>query len=267
MPAANCGSCDGRQPADAVQGTTITSEAGNPSGAPVQVALFTGASVATWFTGSVSLAITDDSTGTGALMNGSETAVAGRATFDELSITAAGEYSLVATGAGISSDPSSSFTISETALTCEDGSGGSNTIEESGNAGALSLVRQDGACGQDIPVTIVIGDHQIDITKPFVSGSAFRMTIDWVVETPHNPVPATKIDYLDGNGPHDMQFCLADGPDDNIYPDLPPLKDGPGDEFWCITSQTVTLFETGPNAGKLQLKEGYFGAGDPRLTR
>ena len=120
--------------------------------------------------------------------------------------------------------PRRSFTISETALTCETRAGGSNTIEESGNAGALSLVRQDGACDQDIPVTIEIGDHQIDITKPFVSGSAFRMTIDWVVETPHNPVPATKVDYLDGFGPHDMQFCLADGPDDNSYPDLPPRQ-------------------------------------------
>ena len=60
----------GRQPADAVQGTTITSEAGNPSGAPVQVALFTGSSPASWFTGSVSLAITDDSTGTGTLSGG-----------------------------------------------------------------------------------------------------------------------------------------------------------------------------------------------------
>ena len=255
----------GRQPADAVQGTTITSEAGNPSGAPVQVALFTGASVATWFTGSVSLAITDDSTGTGALSGEDETAVAGTATFDELSITAAGQYRLVATGAGISSDPSSSFTISETALTCEPGS---NTIVDSGNAGSLSLVRQDGACDQDIPVTIVIGDHQIDISKPFVEGSAFRMTIDWVVETPQNPVPATKVDYLDGFGPHAMQFCLADGPDDDTYPELPERVDGgPGDEFWCVTSQTVTLFETGPNAGKLQLKEGYFGSGDPRLTR
>ena len=29
----------------------------------------------------------------------------------------------------------------------------------------------------------------------------------------------------------------------------------------------MTLFETGPNAGKLQLSESYFGAGDPRLTR
>jgi hypothetical protein len=263
-------SCDlrfvqGRQPADAVQGTTITSEVGNPSGSPVQVALFTGASVATWFTGSVSLAITDDSTGTGTLSGGSETAVAGTATFDELSITAPGEYRLVATGAGISSDPSSNFTISETALSCEDGS---NTIEESGDAGALALVRQEGACDQDIPVTIEIGDHQFDISKPFVADSAFRMTIDWVVETPQNPVPATKVDYLDGFGPHNMQFCLADGPDDNIYPDLPPRNDaGPGDEFWCITNQTVTLFETGPNAGKLQLTESYFGAGDPRLTR
>jgi hypothetical protein len=263
-------SCDlrfveGRQPADAVQGGTITSVDGDPEGLPVQVALFSGASPAAWFTGPITLAISDDSTGTGALTGGIETAVAGTATFDELSIDAPGQYRLVASGADISSDPSSSFTISETALSCDEGS---NTFEESGDAGALSLVRQEGACEQDIPVTVEIGDHQFDISKPFVSGSAFRMTIDWVVETPQNPVPATKVDYLDGFGPHDMQFCMADGPDDNIYPDLPPRNDaGPGDEFWCITNQTVNLFETGPNAGKLQLTESYFGAGDPRLTR
>jgi hypothetical protein len=255
----------GRQPADAVQGTTITSEVGNPSGAPVQVALFTGASVATWFTGSVSLAITDDSTGTGTLSGGSETAVAGTATFDELSITTAGEYSLVATGAGISSDPSSLFTISETALTCEDGS---NTIEDSGDAGALLLVRQDGACDQDIPVTVEIGDHQFDIIKPFVAGSAFTMTIDWVEETPEYPVPPTQVDYLDGFGPHDMQWCLEDGGDPGTNPDLPPRNDAaPGDEFWCVTNQVVDLITSGPNAGMLQLTESYFGAGDPRLTR
>jgi hypothetical protein len=256
---------DGREPADAVQGQTITSVAGDPAGLPVQVTLFAGSSPASWFSGSITLAITDDSTGTGALTGGAASAVSGTATFGSLSIDAAGNYRLVATGAGLTSNPSSAFTISETALSCEDGS---NTIEESGDAGALALVRQDGACDQNIPVTIDIGDHQFDISKPFVSGSAFRMTIDWVVETPQNPVPATKVDYLDGFGPHDMQFCLADGPDDNIYPDLPPRNDaGPGDEFWCITNQTVTLFETGANAGKLQLTEGYFGAGDPRLTR
>ena len=110
--------------------------------------------------------------------------------------------------AGLSSDPSSPFTISETALTCEDGS---NTIEDSGDAGALVLVRQDGACDQDIPVTVEIGDHQIDIIKPFIAGSAFTMTIDWVEEAPEYPVPPTQVDYLDGSGPHDMQLCLADG--------------------------------------------------------
>ena len=249
---------DGREPADAVQGGTITSVAGDQDGPPVQVALFAGSSPAPWFTGSISLAISDDSTGSGTLSGASETAAAGTATFDELSIDEAGNYRLVATGAGLTSDPSSAFTISESALTCD---AGSNTIEDDGEAGTLTLVRQVGACDQDIPVTVVVGEHQFDIIKPFVAGSAFRMTINWVVETPQNPVPATKVDYLDGSGPHAMKFCLADGPDDGNYPDLP------SGEFWCITNQTVTLFETGDNAGKLQLTESYFGAGDPRLTR
>ena len=212
---------DGRQPADALQGDTITSVEGDPSGAPVQVALFAGTSPAAWFTGSISLAITDDSTGTGELTGGSASAVSGTATFGSLSIDAAGNYRLVATGGGLSSDPSSLFTISETALTCLDGS---NTIQDSGNAGDLLLVRQDGACDQDIPVTVEIGDHQIDIIKPFVAGSAFTMTINWVEEAPEYPVPPTQVDYLDGNGPHDMQWCLEDGNDPGTNPDLPPKE-------------------------------------------
>ena len=176
---------DGREPADAVQGGTITSVAGDQAGPPVQVALFAGSSPASWFIGSITLAITEDSTGTGTLTGGTASAASGTATFGSLSIDSAGNYRLVATGGGLTSDPSSAFTISETALTCEVGS---NTIVDSGDAGALSLVRQDGACDQDIPVTVVIGEHQFDIIKPFVAGSAFRMTIDWVVETPQNPV-------------------------------------------------------------------------------
>jgi len=163
---------DGREPADAVQGGTITSVAGDQAGPPVQVALFAGSSPASWFSGSITLAITEDSTGTGTLTGGSASAVSGTATFGSLSIDEAGHYRLVATGAGLTSDPSSAFTISETALTCEDGS---NTIEESGDAGALALVRQDGACDQDIPVTIEIGDHQFDIIKPFPAGRFERL--------------------------------------------------------------------------------------------
>ena len=49
---------DGREPADAVQGGTITSVAGDQAGPPVQVALFAGSSPASWFTGSITLAIT-----------------------------------------------------------------------------------------------------------------------------------------------------------------------------------------------------------------
>ena len=146
-------------------------------------------------------------------------------------------------------------TISDDVLGCGD------DYTESGDAGELTIVRQQGACAQGIPITIVVGEKEFDVQKPFVDGSAFRMTIAWVVEDAENPVPATKVDYGNVAGPHDMQFCLGDGADANTYPDLP------ANEFWCITDQTVELFETGPNAGSLQLTEEYFGAGDPKFTR
>ena len=197
----------GRQPADALQGDTITSVEGDPRGLPVQVALFAGASPAPWFTGSISLAITDDSTGTGTLTGGTASAVSGTATFGSTfhrcgrSITA-----WWPPAAGSRATHRLRSRSARRALTCE---AGSNTIEDDGEAGALKLVRQDGACDQDIPVTVVVGEHQFDIIKPFVAGSAFRMTIDWVVETPQNPVPATKVDYLDGSGPHRHEVLLG----------------------------------------------------------
>ena len=156
-----------------------------------------------------------------------------------------------------SPQPGSSVTttFNDDVLACGD------DYTESGDAGELMIVRQQGACAQGIPITIVVGEKEFEVQKPFVDGSAFRMTIAWVVEDAENPVPATKVDYGDVAGPHDMQFCLGDGGDANTYPDLP------ANEFWCITDQNVDLFETGPNAGSLQLTEQYFGAGDPKFTR
>lgn len=256
---------DGREPADAIKGTRITSDVGNPSGPLVQVALYAGASPASWFNGTITLAIDPSSTGDGALTSASETASGGLASFDPLSIDKSGVYRLVATGAGLTSDPSSSFAISDQSLGCDPGT---NTYNVSGDAGDLGLVRQEGACDQDIPVSVIVRDKSFEVQKPFVDGSAFTMTIDWVVETAVNPVPATTIDYLDGFGPHDMQFCLGDGPDAGGFPDLPPRNDaGPGNEFWCVTNQVIDLIPSGPNAGQLQLTESYFGAGDPKFTR
>ena len=72
-------------------------------------------------------------------------------------------YRLVATGGGLTSDPSSSFTISETALGLRRGFEHPRGCRR--GRSVLSLVRQEGACDQDIPVTVVIGEHQFDIIQ------------------------------------------------------------------------------------------------------
>ena len=77
-----------------------------------------------------------------------------------------------------------------------------------------------------------------------------------------NPVPPTQIDYA-GDGMARTTWSSASPTATTVTPTRTCRRD----EFWCITNQTVTLFETGPNAGMLQLSESYFGAGDPRLTR
>ena len=146
-------------------------------------------------------------------------------------------------------------------LGCDADGGDSYPTQSGGSADSVDLERQTGACDEDIPITITVTEDAVDIQKPFIEGSAFRMTIEWVAETAVNPVPPTQIAYAGEDGSHAMEFCDADGDDGDNYPDLP------SGEFWCITNQTVTLFETGPNAGMLQLSESYFGAGDPRLTR
>ena len=58
-----------------------------------------------------------------------------------------------------------------------------------------------------------------------------------------------------------MKFCLADGGDGDTYPDSAVGR------VLVHHQPDGDLFETGANAGKLQLTESYFGAGDPRLTR
>jgi hypothetical protein len=203
-------------------------------------------------------------TPTGHLSGTSPVATSGSpaaATFTNLAIDAADTYTLIASAANYTSATSDSFNVAGAILGCNADGGDSYPTQIGGAADSVDLERQTGACDEDIPITIDVTEDSVDIQKPFVEGSAFRLSIDWVAETAVNPVPPTQIDYNDDAGLHNMQFCLADGDDADSYPDLPE------NEFWCVTNQTVTLFETGPNAGKLQLSESYFGAGDPRLTR
>ena len=248
---------EGRAPTDAATGDTITNTDFDPSGDPVQVEAVRNGARLTSFTGPIGLTA---SGGPGTLSGGAAVAaVDGVATFPSLSIDQPGTYVLTAASGSISvaSDP---ITIADAGLGCG-GSPFGSTLFESGDPGDVDLTREEsGDCFDPIPVTVTFpAEDTVEIQKPFVADSAFTMTIDWTIENAVNPVPATQIDY--GSGFHAMQFCLADGPDGGTFPDLP------AGEFWCVTSQTVTLINSGPNAGSIQLTEDYFGGGDPRFRR
>ena len=211
-----------------------------------------------------------DATPGGHLSGGGSVATSGSpaaATFTNLAIDEIGEYTLTASASNYASATSDPFVVAGEVLGCNVDGGDSYPTQFGGAADSVNLERQTGACGEDIPVTVTVNEDNVEVAKPSVEGSVFTMTIDWTLEDAVNPVPATTVDYLDGFGAHDMQFCLGDGDDDGL-PDLPPRNDvGPGNEHWCITNQVVDLIVTGPNAGQLQLSESYFGSGDPKFAR
>ena len=110
----------GKTPQAALTNAVITSVAGNPAGAPVQVELIDGSTRVTTFTGTVTLTKTPASS-SGAASGAAVAAVAGLATFPSLSINATGTYALVAGSPGVlSSAPSPSFTIYGGDIFCGD---------------------------------------------------------------------------------------------------------------------------------------------------
>lgn len=168
------------------------------------------------------------------------------AAFTDLSVDAAGTYTLEATAAGYGTATSDPFDVAGEVLECNE----SYPTESGGAADAVDLARLTGACVEGIPVTVVVRSNEVEITKPFVEGSAFEMTITWVDEAPAYPLPATRIAYEGEEGFHDMELC----PGEQTLP--------PG-EFWCVTDQSFTVLAS----GRIQVTESYFGAGDPRVTR
>jgi hypothetical protein len=186
-----------------------------------------------------------------------------KATFTGLTLDEAGSYTLSASAAGYGSVTSNEFEIAGEILGCDAEGGDSYPTESGGAASAVDLQRETGACDTDIPVTIVVRNNEVEITKPTVEGSAFTMTIEWTEEEFQYPLPPTQIAYDGEETTHAMQQCLPDGNDDG-YPDLPPRVDGPeGNEFWCVTSLSVNELPS----GLIEVSESYFGAGDPRVTR
>ncbi|HWC70847.1 MAG TPA: hypothetical protein VG993_06765 [Actinomycetota bacterium] len=198
--------------------------------------------------------------GPGSLSGTSPVATAGdpaTAAFTDLSLDQPGTYTLTASAPGFGTADSVEFDVAGEVLECGDTYPDGSIVNEPGPDAAndVNLSRQNGACDQGIAVTVFIRATEVEIQKPFVDGSAFTMSIDWVEEEASYPVTATQIDYDDDEqGFHPMQPC---GPEVGGQPTLP------AGEFWCVTGQSFTVLPS----GKVQVSESYFGSGDPRVTR
>jgi hypothetical protein len=128
---------------------------------------------------------------------------------------------------------------------------------------AATLVRGQNASCEKIPYLLRTandnGQQSVLLDKVLgnQNGANFTLTIVWAPETATNPppLPATTIDYdgPGGNPPTPVPWCGG-----TTAAPVPV----PG-QAWCLTSQQTTLV----GGGKAQLKEGYFGFGDPRWAR
>lgn len=107
------------QPTDVQVGSTITGIAGNPAGPPVAVTVLDGAGAPTTAAVPVTVAVGAAPAG-GTLTDGPETVTStnGIATFDTLSVTRAGTYTLVATSPGLIADTSDPFKAHDALVAC-----------------------------------------------------------------------------------------------------------------------------------------------------
>jgi hypothetical protein len=93
-----------------------------------------------------------------------------------------------------------------------------------------------------------------DLANQAALEPTFTLEIEWEPEPATYPIPrVTEIDYLDGDGPHPIQWCGG-------IPGDPTL---PAGELWCLSGQEGVP----AGDGLLVVTERFYGAGDPRFNR
>ena len=259
----------GGAPTGAVEDTAIT----GTDGGAVRVELLNGTSRDTSFSGSVSIVVVTPS---GATLNGTTTtnAVNGVATFSNLSISSAGEYTLKATSGTLETAPVT-IRIYEKGIACgEDdsasGGGTSVTIERP------SVADETGdACEVRIPYSLDVSSDGRTVTlrkddpTSQLEEARFIVEIAWVAEPASYPGTGRTTTFdLDFDGTADgtpgicekvggqTQYPTNPGPN-GFYP-------AAGADFpWCVAGVSILPAE----GGKQQVTETFWGSGDPAIER
>jgi hypothetical protein len=155
-----------------------------------------------------------------------------------------------------------------------------DTVSQGGTGGTPtnSLERLTNATGGCVPIpynldsslaNCTLGFNQcVLLQKDLLGQSAqFFWTVTWAPESGSYMESETEFDF--GFGFQKLQLCLADGPDDGTFPDLPPKAAGspagsPDPDPWCVVN-TATVLNT--TTGLVTVTEKYFGSGDPGGAR
>ena len=246
-----CGLTFTQQPSDALKFAVIA-PAIQVTGSPAS--LFSG--------DSIDLAIADDSPTTATL--GGDTSQnansSGVATFNDISLPTFGNYKLVATSGGATSDSSATFFIGEGNIDCGD----TVTTNNDGDVTQTVEVTQLNVPGCSLkPYTLTHNGTSVEFLYPTGQApSAFTIRVHAFAPepVPSGSVPMSTVDVkFDGNGDlitlvHPIEWCLTNANGDPVLP---------GDEATCLMSQSTVTLAT----DQIQVSEEYFLKGDLKFTR
>jgi hypothetical protein len=222
------------QPASARVGEAITTTPYNsPAGGPVTVEVLDGAGhVATTSSAAITIGLGPGS-GSGAL-SGTKvvTAVDGVAMFDDLSISAQGSYTLVASSPGLESATSSTFRIDEAATVCAEGATCTATLSNS--TATIDVTARSSASQVDAGVLTINRNVGPPLNcAGYTELSDGDFAVDFLPNDPDSPERAKVVgltiskeamDRAPENGAAHLNICFgADFPFD-VKPGTPPLQ-------------------------------------------
>jgi hypothetical protein len=205
------------QPHHARVGQTITGSDYAPSGSPVAAEVVDGqGNRVTSSSAAITLALGPTSTGTGTL-HGTKTvtAVAGVASFGDLSIDTAGAYTLLATSPGITSATSSAFRVDQTAVACTAGLDCTGSIQNNNVSGNVTAFSGLTSASDFLALSL-------DSAPVLDCAGYTELSPDWIVLDTTSPnrtksatlqIPKRLMNSAPNNGAPFVEFCFgATGP-------------------------------------------------------
>ena len=259
----------GGAPTGAIMDTAIK----GTDGGAVRVELLSGTSRDTSFSGLVSIVIVTPSGGT---LDGTTTtnAVNGVATFSDLSIPTPGEYTLKATSGSLETAPVS-IRIYEQGIACGEDDSASNGGTSVSVERPSATEETGDSCEVRIPYSLEVSNDGRTVTlrkddpTSQLEEARFIVEIAWVAEPASYPGTGRTTTFdLDFDGTSDGTPGMCEKVDGvTQYPDNPGpngFYPAAGADFpWCVAEAFIVPAE----GGKQQVRETFWGAGDPAIKR